>query len=641
VYRNPEFMKPSYWVVIFLLLPITAFSQKSANPERAKALKALPSNKKASIVGYQYKSNYAFDVGGDNVTVVNSEQIDLISVEGNIDYMRAVYYNDHVEVVSSDVKFATGKTLKSQKVCGNYEVDDVFYSDAKMCSYRFNFLHEGTEISFRSKVKFDDPKYLTKVFIHDDVPVESREITFTIPNSLSVDLIEKNFEGFNISKTVTSQGNAKVYKYTAKNLKALHAERNSLGILYHYPHILVVTKDYISASGKRNIIASVNDLYKWYSSLAHDVQNDSKPFENHVIQLINGAKTPEEKIKAIYYWVQDNIKYIAFEDGIAGFKPDAAQNVYNNRYGDCKGMANLTKEMLKVAGFDARLTWIGTNRIPYTYDVPTLAVDNHMICTVFLGEKQYILDSTEKYIALGKHAERIQGKEMLIENGDAFVVKKVPVADFNNNLVARNETMTIEGETLKGQGELNMNGEAKTQMLYYSNYIKTEDKSKLFNDLAVSDISNTDKVEILNTPPVDREKPLEIKYNYSLTNKVSKFGSDIYVQLDWNKTFADLKMEEDRETDYYFNRKVKQKVVKKFKVPAGYRVSHLPKGIKKISKDYSIDVSFKQTGNEVLYTNEITITDGILRKINFNTWNESIKELNDLYNDQLVITKTK
>jgi hypothetical protein len=640
VYCNPQYMKPCFWLVI-LLAPVAAFSQKTANPERVKTLKANASNKKANIVAYSSKSNYSFDVTGDNVSVVNSEQVDLISLAGNIDYMKAVYYNDHIDVVSSDVKYATGKALKAPKVCGNYEVDDIFYSDAKMCSYRFNFLHEGTEITFRSKVKFDDPKYLTKVFIHDDVPVDLREITFTIPNTLSVDLVEKNFEGFDITKTITSEGNSKVYKYKAKTLKALQAERNSLGILYHYPHILVVTKDYVSATGKKNIIASVNDLYKWYSSLAQGVQNDPKPFEAHVKQLINGAKTPEDKIKAIYYWVQDNIKYIAFEDGIAGFKPDAAQNVYNNRYGDCKGMANLTKEMLKVAGFDARLTWIGTNRIPYTYEVPTLAVDNHMICTVFLGDKQYILDSTEKYIALGKHAERIQGKEMLIENGDAFVVKKVPVADFNNNLVARNETVTIEGETLKGQGEINLNGEAKTQMLYYSNYIKTEDRSKLFNDLAVSNISNTDKVEIVNTPPVDREKPLEIKYNYALTNKVSKFDGDIYVQLDWNKTFADLKMEEDRETDYYFNRKVKQKVVKKFKVPAGYRVSHLPKGIKKTSKDYSIDVSFKQTGNEVLYTNEITITDGIIRKTNFVTWNESIQELNDVYNDQLVITKNK
>jgi hypothetical protein len=29
-----------------------------------------------------------------------------------------------------------------------------------------------------------------------------------------------------------------------------------------------------------------------------------------------------DKVKAIFYWVQNNIRYIAFEDGIAGFLPD-------------------------------------------------------------------------------------------------------------------------------------------------------------------------------------------------------------------------------------------------------------------------------------------------------------------------------
>src|SRR5690606_29442469 len=109
-----------------------------------------------------------------------------------------------------------------------------------------------------------------------------------------------------------------------------------------------------------------------------------------VLKLTESAKTSEEKIKSIYYWVQDNIKYIAFEDGISGFRPDAAQNVLVNRYGDCKGMANLTKEMLKVAGFDARLAWIGTNRIPYTYELPSLAVDNHMICVVYAEGREFI-----------------------------------------------------------------------------------------------------------------------------------------------------------------------------------------------------------------------------------------------------------
>ena len=631
----------AYLILIFALPFTVAFSQKNINPERVKQLKALPLSGKSALIAYNYNSTYDFVVSGEQCKVPLTETVNIISLKGNIDYVRNVYYNDNVSTQDVDVRMANGRALKSTHACGNYEIDDIFYSDAKVCVYKFNFFNEGTEATFKAKSTYDDPRYLTKVFFHDELPVESREIVFNVSKNVNVDLVEKNFEGFDITKTKTETANGIIYKYTVKNLKAFISESNSLGFLYHYPHILVVTKDYTTSSGKKTVLASIGDLYKWYSDLVNQVQNDKTAFEEEVKRLTATAKTPEEKIKAIYYWVQDNIKYIAFEDGIAGFKPDAAQNVYTNRYGDCKGMANLTKQMLKTAGFDARLTWIGTNRIPYNYTVPTLAVDNHMICTVYANGKQYILDPTEKYIALGKHGERIQGKEMLIENGKEYVLSKVPVSDPASNLISRTETLSLEGDILKGKGELQLEGEAKTQILYYSNYVKAEDKRKILDNLVISDHANTDKIEVLNEPPADREKPLHLQYNYSLTNKVSRFGKDVYIDLEWAKAFGDLKLEDDRQSDYYFNRKVKQKTVKKLKVPVGYKVTHLPASLKKSHKEFTFDISFKQVGNEIHYSNEVTITDGLVRKANFKTWNEIIQQLKDVYSDQIVITQSK
>lgn len=634
---------PSGLALVMALLIATPclYAQKIANIERAKSLKEMPRYKDARIVSWHYNSTYNFGISSEKVSVTSNDVLDLISLEGNIDYVRQVYYNDNLSIADTEIEYANGKSIKYDHVCGNYEVGDVFYSDAKLCSYKFNFLHEGTEISFKSKARYNDPKYLTKVFFHDELPVESREITFTIPNTITVELIERNFDGFNIQKSVSENGDSKSYKYTVKNLEAMKSEPNSLGPLYHYPHILVITKAFRTDSGSQKVISSVEDLYKWYHSLVKGVDNDSKPFEDKVKELIAPCKTPEDRIRTIYYWVQDNIKYLAYEDGIAGFRPEAAQHVFANRYGDCKGMANLTKEMLKVAGFDARLAWIGTNRIPYTYDIPTLAVDNHMICTVDNGDKQYILDATEKYCALGKPGERIQGKEMLIENGNSFIIRKVPITDFNSNLISRTESVSIEGDVVKGQGEVNFNGESKNHILYLTSLSKNEDKKKIFDHLAVSEFSNADKVELNGMPAPDRDNPLLLKYSYALTNKVSKFGNDIYIGVDWNKPFEEMNIGDDRETDYYFNRKVKQKTHKKLRIPAGYKVTHLPKSMNRIHKDFTFHVTFKQAGNEVIYDNEITVTDGVIRRDNFNLWNEYIGELKEIYNDQIVITKGK
>lgn len=622
------------------MLPIIGWAQKNTNPERAASLKALPQCKGAKVAAYENISTYSFQVVGELLTVRNEETSRLISLEGNVDYVKHIFYNDHIKITSDELKYATGKSIRKESSCGNYELESVFYSDAKVCSYRFNFLYEATEVSFKASTQYDDPKYLTRIFFHDSDPAAYREIVLTIPSQVAVELVEKNFTDFEVTKTIEKTNGNTVYKYIAKNLPVIKSEPNSLGAMHQYPHLIVLTKSYTTASGeKKGVLSSVEDLYKWYSSLVNQVRNEPTALQEEVQRLTATAKSPEDKIKAIYYWIQDNIKYIAFEDGIAGFMPEPAQKVYANRYGDCKGMANLTKEMLKVAGFDARLTWIGTNRIPYTYDLPSLCVDNHMICTLSLGDKFYILDSTEKYIALGKNAERIQGKEMLIESGDKFIIKKVPISDFASNLVVRNEVITLEGETLKGQGELVLNGEAKKNILYFSTNVKKEDNKKLFDNMAVGEYSSSDKVQVTNEPPVDRDKPLEVKYSYALTNKISSFGKEVYIDVDWNKTFMDLEMDEDRVSDYYFNRKVKQKTSKKLKVPSGYKVTYLPKGMSRKHPDFSFEISFKQVGNEVIYNNEIVVNHGLIKRNNFSVWNECIKELKQTYNDQLVITK--
>ena len=100
-------------------------------------------------------------------------------------------------------------------------------------------------------------------------------------------------------------------------------------------------------------------------------------------------------------------------------------------------------------------------------------------------------------------------------------------------------------------------------------------------------------------------------------------------------------MEDDRFSDYYFHRKINTKVTKKLKLPDGYTVTHLPKSLNKNHPDFSFVVSFEQQGSDLLYTNQIIIKHGRIKKSDFEEWNAAVKELNDVYDDQVVLTKKK
>jgi transglutaminase-like putative cysteine protease len=286
-------------------------------------------------------------------------------------------------------------------------------------------------------------------------------IEFRIPSWLDVDLREFNFSKAGIEKSSVKENDITRITYKLKDVEGFQRESSSPNHAISYPHIICVTKSYTENGQRKVLFESVKDLYSWYHSVCSSIGNDPASLKEIVAKLTAGKKTDIEKIESIFYWVQDNIRYIAFEDGIMGFKPDAAQNVFSKKYGDCKGKANLLKEMLKLAGYDARLTWIGTSDLPYDYSLPSLAVDNHMICTVILNGKRYFLDGTEDFIAFNDYAQRIQGKQVLIEDGYNFIIDKVPDFPAKRNRVKTITKMNIEEGSIKGNTALEYNGESK------------------------------------------------------------------------------------------------------------------------------------------------------------------------------------
>ena len=215
-------------------------------------------------------------------------------------------------------------------------------------------------------------------------------------------------------------------------------EYSAPGPGYFVPHILVLCKSAQPKDEKYDYFNTVKDQYAWYKNLVLQIGNDEKIVKEKTEEIIKGLTTDEEKVKVIFQWVQDNIRYIAFENGIAGFKPEKAQEVLRKKYGDCKGMANLLTEMLRSIKLDARRCWIGTKHIAYDYSTPSLSVDNHMICAWMNKGKPVFLDATEKYIGFGEIAERIQGRQTLIENGNQYLLEKVPVATYLQNTLQQN-----------------------------------------------------------------------------------------------------------------------------------------------------------------------------------------------------------
>jgi len=551
------------------------------------------------------------------------------------------FYDDHSTV--DDVRaYVNGSRVKSLKpVMRNYNVDGIFYSDAKVCMLELPLEKAGSESKVELEKTILDPRYFTAIYFSDSYRIDAREVQVVIPRWMKADIREMNFDRYQIKKTVTydSKHDQDIYTYSATDLPARVDENNAPGPSYVYPHLLILSK-YADPGGSRiDYFNKTDDLYAWYHRLLNEIGDDETVLKEKATDITSGIATDTGKINAVYHWVQDNIRYIAFEDGIAGFKPEKAQNVLQHKYGDCKGMANLTSGLLKALGYDARLCWIGTDHIAYDYSIPSLAVDNHMICVLNYKGKRYFLDATETYIGLDEYAQRIQGRQVMIEDGDKYLLDRVPQRNWQQNSVIEKRVLHIDGTAITGKVEQHWNGESKEFLLTQVHGTKME---KLQDALIQYLTGNNSKYHInkLQIPDINSwNKQLDVHYELQYEEAITGFGDDLYTEMDVRKELSGYMIDTARTHDMLFG--YKHHVVNEttLEVPAGYKVGTLPDDLKIDREGYSFHVSYKLIQGKVAYYKELIIKNPWLVKTAFHQWNADIQALDKVYLQQITFSK--
>ena len=550
-------------------------------------------------------------------------------------------YNDQETIDDIDIYVNGDKAKNIVPQSEYYSVSGIFYSDARVTYFRLPLEKKGSTSRVKISKTIKDPRYLTQVYFTQDYFTTQKQIIITIPSWMQAEIKEYNFQGNSIQKTVDKGDPSKtVYTYTARNLQPRKDENACPGPTYVYPHLLILSHSANINGEVVKYFSSTAEQYKWYHSLVKQVANDPAEIKAKADEITKGIPDDIEKIKAIYYWVQDNIRYVAFENGIAGFKPMPAQQVLAKKYGDCKGMANLITELLRSQGFDARLCWIGTSHIAYDYSTPSLAVDNHMISALIYKGKKYFLDATETNIGFNQYAERIQGRQVLIENGDQFILDHVPTTVYTQNTEKEVRHLQIDGTSLKGTAEHSYSGESKEGILTGIQSVKKDQLDAALKEYLSENTKDYQLNNITIQNAVQDEKPLELKYNVVQANAVNSFGKEIYLDLDFRKEVGTLKIDTTKRTqDYILPYKMHLVTETSLDLPSGYSLSSTPQPFMFKHPAFEMKLSYSQQNGKLVYQKEISFKQVWIRKADFGKWNEAIEGLNNFYNTQVILTK--
>ncbi len=94
------------------------------------------------------------------------------------------------------------------------------------------------------------------------------------------------------------------------------------------------------------------DISTWYYGLVKNHLEVNKDMQDKVTELTKDAKDKEEKIKNIFYWVAQKIRYLGVdkEKNRPGFEPHDVTYTFKTRGGVCRDKAALLVAMLRTAG---------------------------------------------------------------------------------------------------------------------------------------------------------------------------------------------------------------------------------------------------------------------------------------------------
>jgi transglutaminase-like putative cysteine protease len=348
---------------------------------------------------------------------------------------------------------------------------------------------------------------------------------------------------------------------------------------------------------------------EWYTQLAAPQSEGPMDIADQSRSLTSAQADFMERIQKIATFMQQQIRYVGIEIGIGGFVPHTAEEIYHNRYGDCKDKATLMISMLDAVGVRATWVMVDTERGVIDPKLPSL-MGNHMIMAIEIpkgydnpalkavvtaktGKRYLIFDPTNQYVPIGLLPTYLQGSTgMLMAGADSEAIA-LPVLAPASDTVNRTASFTLADDgSLTGSVTVKRLGASSDDLRFAFTTDSEKDKRESLENSLRSDFSlfTVNKETIENIDSLNQ--PLVLSYDVTASSYAKNAGGFMLVRPRVVSSDALELTDEPRKFPIEFASTGDWRDSFDVKIPAGYTVDDLPDPV-------NVDAGFASYHSEV------------------------------------------
>ncbi len=555
-----------------------------------------------------------------------------------------VGYDKSTSVKSLEAKVfnAEGKEIKKFKKRDFVDVSasggSMMYTDNRILSIDYVPSSFPFTFQFEYELKSSSTAFLPR---WEPVPFYDMSVqksSFTVLNKREVPVISRTYNLSQFSAVV--EETPQKYYYSIENVTPIKKEFLSPYYTEFAPVVKVALQKF-QLENESGFVTTWKDFGLWQNDkLLFGRDEISEETNAKIAQLVSGIEDPKEKTRVIYEYMQSKTRYVFIAIGIGGWQPSPATEVDELSYGDCKGLTNYTKALLKTQGIDSYYTIVDSGSDGRDIDEDFVALQgDHVILTVPFKDENVFLECTSQQAPFNYLGDFTDNRKVLMVTPDGGVIAKTHAYETKNNLQSLKATVVIDSD-FNVTGTLN---EASSGLAYGNKYFLesgTNDDVKMYykqiwghlNNLSLANIEfKNNKKEIVFTETL----------NFETDNYVSKAGDRILINPNIFNRYNNLPVADNNRTlplqikrGYTFSDTVE------ITLPEGYTIEAAFEPIILTSKFGTYKASIENVNaSQFIYNRELVLHEGTFSKEEYTGYVEFIQQLVKKDKSKIVLFK--